>query len=191
MLAPFDWQLFRLDLFWPESMGTYLLTAAGIMYLLFNLKKMTILNCDEFILSKKALSFCTVFVLLWLSLPFVFMQSVYDKDNHFIATLKDTQNRMGKYIELDRNTFVHAYAGNAVLTSYGEVIAIANVHSVNHMAKISIQGKFTDNVSIYVNNYHVHTKFRDIASIIGIACVLLIWLIFTVRCLNSKYRLTN
>jgi hypothetical protein len=38
LFLPFNWNLIRFDLFWPESLGTYILTTAGIMYFVFNVK---------------------------------------------------------------------------------------------------------------------------------------------------------
>lgn len=185
MLAPFDWQLFRFDLFWPESMGTYLLTAAGLVYLIANFTKVIQPNCHEFVVSVKSLGIATIFGLIWLALPVSFISSVYQADNHFIATLKNSDNRAGKSIEIDRNTLAHLESGSVLLTSFGETLAVENV-AANDGDLISIQGRFIDNNSIYVENYHVHSKFRDYAAMFGLACVLIVWLIFIARCLLSN-----
>lgn len=181
LFAPFDWALLRFDLFWPESMGTYLLTAAGLLYLLFNVKKAIQPNCDTFSINKASILLGLLFLLTWLTLPVAFIQSNYSADNHYINTLKDIQNRTGKNIEIDRNTFVHDDAHSGVLTSYGELIAVKNVQA-EHGELISIQGKFIENGVIHVNQYHVHSKFRNYASMIGLACVSFIWLVFISRC---------
>lgn len=56
LLAPLNWNLLRFDFFWPESMGTYVLMAAGLMYYIFNIKKSIQSNCEEFVFSKISLS---------------------------------------------------------------------------------------------------------------------------------------
>ena len=185
MLAPFDWQLFRFDLFWPESMGTYLLTVAGLIYLIANIAKVIQPNCNEFVISLKSVGVAAIFGLIWLVLPIAFISSVYQADNHFIATLKDADNRADKPIEIDRNTLAHLESGAALLTSFGEVLLVENINA-DDGDLISIQGRFIGNDAVYVENYHVHSKFRDYASMFGLACVLLIWLIFISRCLLSN-----
>lgn len=182
LFAPFDWQLFRLDLFWPESIGTYLLTTVGLIYFIANFGKAIQTNCNEFHVSLKNIGISVFFALIWFTLPLVFISSVYEANNHFISTLKDSDNRAGKYIEIDRNTFMHAYAGTAVLTSYGDLLSVKNINA-DHGDLISIQGRFSDNETISIESYHVHSKFRDYASMVGLTCVLLIWLIFIARCL--------
>ncbi len=187
LFAPVNWQLFRLDFFWPESMSTYLLTAAGLSYFLIYFRKAIQLNCEKFKLSFKTMSISALFAVIWLTLPIVFISSIYKADNHYISTLKDTDNRAGKRIELDRNIFMHAYAGYAILTSYGELLPVQNV-SADHGDLISIQGRFIDNNTIFVESAHVHSRNRDHASMVGLACVLLVWVIFISRCLLKNRR---
>ena len=192
LFAPFDWQLFRLDLFWPESMGTYLLTAAGLLYFIFNLRKVVQPSCNEFELSLKTLGLSVIFGLIWLALPMVFVASVYQADNHFIATLKDVQNRTGKSIEIDRNTLLSDNSGDKFKTSYGENLNLRNFENAEVQTgdKVSLQGRFIDSHTIHVDSYHKHTSFRDYASMLGLACVLLVWLVFIARCSIRSLRET-
>lgn len=185
LLAPLNWNLLRFDLFWPESMGTYVLMAAGLLYFIFNIKQSIQPNCDEFIISKKSLGLSGVLFLAWLVLPFAYIQSVYAADNHFIHTLKCFQNRVGKNIEIDRNSISKNDGVVTLKTSYGESISLDNVQA-EEGALISLQSKFTSNSNIYVENYHLHSRFRNYASMIGLAGVLLIWLIFIARCYVIK-----
>ena len=186
LLAPINWNLLSFDYFWPESIGTYVLVTAGIIYFIFNIKKSVQPNCDEFTFTKKSLTLSGVLFLAWMALPIAFIQSVYTADNHFIATLKDTQDRYSKYIELDRNMFVEAYDGHKIITSYGEWISVKNIDAKSG-ALISLQGKFTGDDIIDVDTYHVHSRFRDYASMIGLVCVLGVWLVFSIRCCVIKY----
>jgi len=185
--APVNWSLLRFDFFWPESLATYLLTGAGLVYLLLNIKKSIQPNCEEFVISKKSISVSGIFFLVWLVIPFAYIQSVYAADNHFIGTLKDTQDRFGKYIELDRNLFVEAYDGHKIITSYGEWISVKNIDAKSGTL-ISLQGRFIANDMIDVESYHLHSKFRNYASMLGLACVLLIWLLFVSRCSMKKFK---
>jgi hypothetical protein len=193
LLVPFDWSLIRFDLFWPESLGTYVLTAAGVLYFVFNVKKVLQTNCEEFVISRLTISFSAAFLLIWFVLPYALLQSVYSADNHFIATLNDIQHRAGKNIELDRNTYLQGPDGYRVKTPFGEMIQLKNIEGIHAISGslISLQGKFTDNHSIYVDNYHIHTRFRDYASMIGLVIVLCIWFVFIMRCLVTKFRVNS
>ena len=185
LLAPLNWDLLRFDYFWPESMGTYLLVAAGVVYFIFNIKKSIQPNCEEFVVSRTSLSVSAVLLLAWCILPIAYIPSAYSADNHFISTLKDVQSRTGKKIEIDRNSFINIDGVSTVVTSYGEHIRLENIQAGEGVL-ISLQGRFSDNSTIYVENYHVHSRFRNFASMIGLACVLGVWLIFIFRCYAMK-----
>lgn len=181
LFAPFDWGLIRFDIFWPESLGTYVLTVAGVLYFLINIKKTVKPNCEEFQLNLITVSISAVLLLIWLSLPLVFIQSVYSADNHYIATLKDSTNRMGKEIEIDRNTYVVEGGVSKLKTSFGESILLKNIEAESG-EKISLQGRFVDQNTIYVKRFHKHAKYRDYASMLGLSCVIFIWIVFISRC---------
>ncbi len=189
LLAPVNWELLRFDLFWPESFATYVLTILGLIYFIFNFKKSIQANCEEFNISIKTIILSAVLLSAWLMSPVVFTQSVYAADNHFIATLKDLENRTGKKIEIDRNIYLQTYNEHKIKTSYGEIINLQGFDAeVESSSLISLQGIFTDNHTIQVERYHVHTRFRDFASMFGLACVLFIWLFFVGRCMTLKLR---
>lgn len=181
LFAPYNWDLLRFDLFWPESLGTYLLTAVGILYFIFNLPKTIQPNCQEFKFTLMTISMSAVLLLIWLILPIMYMQSVYSADNHYISTLKDSNNRTGKEIEIDRNKVVHVDGGIKLKTSYGELISLESIEA-RKGARISLQGKFINENKIHVDSFHVHSNFRNYASMAGLACVLLVWLVFIFRC---------
>ena len=187
LFAPLNWSLVRFDFFWPESVGTYVLMAAGLVYFIFNIKNAIQPNCDEFSISVKSLLLSGFLFLSWLVLPFIFIQSAYVADNHFIDTLKDVQNRTSKNIEIDRNRIVSNEGKVMLKTSFGESIRLDNIQ-VQQGDLISLQGRFSDNSTIHVNHYHVHTGFRDIASMLGLLCVLLVWLVFIARCCTLRIK---
>ena len=141
----------------------------------------------------KAMSVSIIFALIWLTLPMIFIDSVYQADNHYITTLKDTDNRVGKFVEIDRNTYIAGDAEHKLKTSYGENVKLRNLNDIQAKTgdKVSLQGKFIDHQTIYVERYHMHTKFRDIASMIGLTCVMSIWLIFIARCITGNLRIAN
>jgi hypothetical protein len=180
LFVPFNWELLRFDLFWPESVWTYLLTASGAIYLLANFK--TVVNSDENVFTNSVPQVIFGFLLIaaWLTLPFMFMQSVYKHDNHFINTLKNVELRTDKTIQIDRNTIQTINGKVYVNTAYGEQINLVNIDA-NLDTRISLKGKFIQPNTIYVDKFHKHTKFRDYASMLGLTCVLVIWVIYIQR----------
>ena len=180
LFAPFSWELLRFDLFWPESIWTHLLTAGGVIYLFTNFK--TAINSDEnvFTDSKPQIIVGVFLFAVWLALPFMFMQSVYKHDNHYISTLKNVELRKGKTIQIDRNT-IQAIDGKVYVNiAYGERIILENIDASSDTTT-SLKGKFTLPNTIYVDDYHEHTRFRDYASMFGLTCVFAIWIIYIQR----------
>lgn len=180
LFAPINWSLLRFDFFWPESLGSYLLTGAGLLYLVINIRMSIQPNCNEFMSSMKFLSLSGVMLLAWLVLPIAYIPSVYAANNHYIDTLKNVQHSVGKKIEIDRNVFVQSNDGYKIKTAFGEFIALDNIQAENG-ALISLQGKLIDNHTIRVDMYHTHTRLRNYASMLNLTFVLLIWLIFISR----------
>lgn len=180
LFAPFNWDLLRFDLFWPESIWTYLLTAGGVIYLLTNFK--TVINSDEnvFTDSKPQIIFGVFLFAVWLALPFMFMQSVYKHDNHYISTLKNIELRKGKTIQIDRRPIQTIDGRIYIDTAFGEQITLQNIDT-NSDNNISLKGKFIQSNTIHVDDYHEHTRFRDYASMLGLTCVFAIWVIYIQR----------
>ena len=180
LFAPLNWELFRFDLFWPDSIWTYLLTASGAIYLLINIKTVISADKDVFTISRPRSLIGILLLITWLALPFMFMQSVYMHDNHYISTFKSVELRAGKPIQIDRKS-VNVKNGRVSITVFGgEEIFLENFEA-NSDTKISFKGKFIQADTIYVSEYHEHTKFRDLASMLGVASVFAIWVIYIQR----------
>ncbi len=186
LFAPFNWDLLRFDLFWPESIWTYLLTAGGVLYLLTNFK--TVINSDEnvFTDSIPLIIFGVFLFAAWLTLPFMFMQSVYKHDNHYIGTLKNVELRTDRTVQIDRRPIQVKDGRVYVNTAFGEQIILENIEA-NSGTTISLKGKFIQPNTIYVDDYHEHTRFRDYASMLGLTCVFAIWIIYIQRRMFRKF----
>jgi len=186
LFAPFNWELLRFDLFWPESIWTHLLTVGGVIYLLTNFK--AVINSDEnvFTDSKPRIVFGVFLITVWLALPFMFMQSVYKHDNQYISTLKNVELRTDKTVQLDRNT-IQAIDGRVYANAaFGERIFLENI-DVNSGTIISLKGKFIQPNTIYADDFHKHTRFRDYASMFGLTYVFVIWIIYIQRRMFPRF----
>lgn len=183
LLVPLDWDLLGFDFFWPESLWTYLMTLLGLIYFAVGFVPATAPTKGEFRSDGRFALAGVAAIVAWFILPLLWLDNAYTNDNHYISTLKSTADRSGKYIEIDRNRFGIDAARPVVHTAFGESIFLtgANAYTVSAGDTVSIQGRFTDNTTVLVQDFHVHSKLRDRMAIVGLFLVLLTWLTFTLR----------
>ncbi|MFZ1289132.1 MAG: hypothetical protein WAR79_03535 [Melioribacteraceae bacterium] len=187
LFAPFNWELINFGIIWPENTIIHLLGLAGLVFFIFNWKNIKYDNFD-FFMSKSRLIYFSIMMLIYLLLPLLFQNQVYNSDNHFIKTLKNQNSRLGKYVEFDRKKIVF----NEETKSYwiasfnNDLIELENVDNLVS-SKISLKGKFINNDLINVIEYKENLgMIRDGASYIG----LLLIFIFNIR-IFIKNKFTN
>lgn len=174
LFAPVDWSLINFGFFWPESAWTYLLTLLGLLFFLYNwqgLKEST----PQFNLSVKNLFISASFLVIYFVGPLYFMNEVKIADNHFISSLEEIENRVGKYIEMDRRKiFFDKNEQKYFIQSFDKSkIKIENIKKLSS-SKLSIRGEFVNKNTIWITEYHENwDTFRDGASYLGLALILL------------------
>jgi len=179
-LAPVSWNMMNFGFFWPENIASHALTVSGVIYFLVNVKKATEPNSREFTIRPNTVLCSALLMLIWLVAPVYFISSVYDSNNHYLKTLKNVPQRVGKTIEFDRNTTIVSSKNERFIAVNDELIRLYNVNTPNGKI-ISVQGTFTNTHTIQVTNLHIHSKSRDYASIVGLSGVLLVWVTFFIR----------
>jgi hypothetical protein len=170
--APFSWQLVSFDFVWPEHDISYVFTAAGFIALVYfgrrDWKKKVVLTVNR---SKYAAA--VVLLAIYFILPFWLRFGPDQADNHYIATLRNVEERPGRYLELDRSRY--RSSDNTVEIFSGERIKVTGDHPSKD-AILSVKGYFSDNNTVHVSSFHIHSPLRDASSKIALAGVLLIWL---------------
>lgn len=172
-LAPFSWKTTSLSLVWPENPVIYGLSALGLVILIVwgvkdGQKKVWMTT------RRRQWTAAALLLLLYLVTPFFLFAGPEKENNHYVATLRDTGSREGKYIEFDRRSFrrsdmtIHSYSGER-LRLQGNV--------PDHDALLSIRGSFMDQFTIEVEEYHRHRQFRDLASMLALSGILITWLL--------------
>ena len=170
LFAPFSWQLLHFGFFWPESWPTYLITLFSLGYVIFYWRKAVEEIPDLKIRSVKYHSFYLLVLFSYFILPLALLQGPQNADNHFVQTLRNYQSRSGKHIEKIR------IIGKDLPSS----------------GTVSIKGKFIDNNTIQVSQFHIHSVlFRDGASYLGLFIILLIWVISFAKFSKRKNNLTS
>lgn len=173
LLAPFSWQLTSLGWYWPEQLTTHLLTLAGLMiYPIFAWRDRH--REVIFILDKKRQAATGLLLATYLLLPLLLFNGPLQANNHFSATLKNQTDRTGAYIEIDRKPYL---SNNKTIAAYSNELLKLTGNLPDHDAILSLQGRFTDDSTILISKYHVHTTMRDIYSQLGIFMLLVSWLV--------------
>jgi hypothetical protein len=174
-ITPFSWHLLSFNFFWPESLPTYIITAFGFVYFILTYKKATGEYSDLVLPDLKRTLLSVTLLLLYFIIPLFILNLPEQHNNHFVKTLRDYETRTGKYFELDRARYIPEVNGNFIKTFANEKIKAANLKLENEHL-ISIKGKFISPDEMYIEDYHIHTKFRDDTSLIGISLTAILWL---------------
>jgi hypothetical protein len=175
--APFNWQMTNFNLFWPESISTYLLTFLGLMY--FAIKWRRSISQNDFRIPQSVLRvwIFIFFIAAYFILPLSFLNLPERANNHFVKTLRDEKSRQGKHIEFDRARYKPNTKEGVLIIFTGEEIGIEGIR-LKYPAAISIRGIFNSNQSVRASEYHIHTEwFRDVASYTGLTLVAMAWIV--------------
>ena len=175
-LVPFDWQLINFGFFWPESLPTYFLTAFGLIYLIINWKRASVNPIRFFRPSKKCSIAGILLFFAYMVCPLFLLQFSEKADNHYVGTLRNIDNRLGRYVECDRAFHAKNPSERIITTFSGEKLKTTGIE-FDHSALVSIRGNFLEKNLIHVTEFHEHTpRFRDKASYLGLILVTFLWL---------------
>lgn len=180
-LAPFSWRLTCFELFWPESVPTYFLTAFGLIYLVVNWRPSIRFPFDVKIRPFTRIYMLIVLIAIYFILPFFLLNGPKEANNHFVKTLSSRNDRSGSYVELDRVIYVPKPSGDVLGTFAKEEIRVEGI-KLDHSASVSVRGTFVGTDLIRVSEKHVHARwFRSGASYMGLGLVGLLWSILLIK----------
>ncbi len=173
--APVSWELLNFGWFWPESLPTYVLTALGLLVLLWKWRE-TITKPPNLSFSFGQRSLLAIILLFgYMLLPLIALEGPEAANAHFIKTLKDRENRAGRLIEFDRNDYKKHPQGDTLTVWTHEEFQVAG-HPGRQSATVSIRGRFISPEHLEIYDLHEHnTWFRDGASYLGLIALTLMW----------------
>jgi hypothetical protein len=175
LFAPFNWGLFNLDLFWPESLPTYLITLLGLIYYIIFFKKGIDAPLNLELLNFKRWFMTVIFLLIFFLLPLFLLEQPLEANNHYVKTLRNISERPGKYFEIDRRSYRYENGIGIINTFADEDIILKNI-DLETAEVISVKAKFIDEKTAYVLDYNVHSAaFRDGSSYAGLLMILIFW----------------
>ncbi|WP_372574059.1 hypothetical protein [Ruegeria jejuensis] len=175
LLAPLQWDLVNVGLFWPEDWPTHALyalsVAVGVWLWIKELKSGKDLQWPR---GWRAVA-ATLLLLAYAGLPILMIEGARAADLHFAATLDAVEHRAGKSIEFDRSRLAIGPDGTRLHVWTGEEFRLsASAPLQGDVA--SIRGRFETPTTIRVAEVHIHASgIRNIASYIALLMIILWW----------------
>ena len=175
LFAPFNWSLLSFDLFWPESLPTYLITLFGLFYFLATFKDGFSAPLNLELKKFKRWFLFIVALVVYMVVPLFILNQPFDADNHYVKTIKKVKDRPGKYFEMDRRAYTCKDGTGIINTFAGEEIKLKGI-DLKTKETLSIKARFINEHNAQVIEYHIHSYFRDWASYLGLFLVLIFWI---------------
>lgn len=179
LLSPFSWELINLQLYWPEEIAIYILTGVGIIYMAFHWRETITFTPQLSPFNIKNFTIFTAAVIIYFLLPFTLVSNSEAADNHFVHTLRNYDERTGKYFEVDRGFFQDNHNNDFFVTPFKEEIKVANLN-LNESRTMSVKAKFVSNEEIEIIEYHLHNN-RDIYSYAGLFLILILLMVSSIH----------
>ena len=177
-LAPFSWEMSNWGFFAIESIVTYILTGFGLVYLFWSWRSVKPITEQLHQFNWARISLISLFGISYFLIPFFFIEKPVEANNHYLKTLIQEEERIGKPIELDRATFKTSGDDKMIKPGHSSEWFYVEGLPVETEESISIKGHFTGRNIIQVSQYKVHTDwFRDMASYAGLILIFLTLLI--------------
>ena len=175
LFAPFRWEMINFGLYWPEHWITITATLLGGAVGLFALLKAPPGQWDFIVPSLSHSTLILVFLLAYTFAPLPFLVGAERSDLHFADTLRQTEERAGRLIEVDRRNIEIDGTGVQLMHWTGEELFLHGALP-DKTGVYSIRGTFVSPEVIEVREIYRHqAELRDYASYVGLLLVLLVW----------------
>ena len=175
LFAPFSWAQLNFDLFWPESLPTYLLTLLGLGYVGWVWKNVIIESPLLPDLSPPKIFLAVGLCGLYFALPMGLLDGPRMENNSYINTLQDKHTRIGQEIEFDRRPYIKMPQKDILRSWTNEEFRILG-RGLDQSGTVSIRGRFQDPSTIKVTDIHQHVwGFRDGSSYIALVSLFTMW----------------
>jgi hypothetical protein len=108
--------------------------------------------------------------------PLALLDGPLSTDYLSIATLQDTERRIGREVRMDRSSYQHSANGDVVFTLANEPIRVVGDLRARS-PQVTLIGEFVDFDAIRIHQLHeYHSPWRDFASYVGLGLILIVWI---------------
>lgn len=170
LFAPWSWTPLNYGVVWPESALVLALSAVGLVFVLSTLRARRAAR-PLLCLTRGRVVTALLLAAAWLVLPALLSGGPYRADTHGLRTLREREQRAGRFLVLDRAVRAERPEGTVVRTFANEPLRLSGA-SIPPARLVSIRGTFLDPQTIAVADFHVHprgTLRRDGATYVGLA----------------------
>lgn len=176
LLAPLSWEVSNWGWFWPDSAAGYFLTALGLAALAGFRRSAVNVPAG---LRRPPVPRMMLLLMLgaaYFLLPLWLMQGPETAGLHDGPLVRDPALRPGQLLEIDRAPYHPDIDGGYITSRYLGKLQVRGVN-LDQPATVSIRGRFIGENEIAVLEYHRHRDgFRDGASYLGLALIVLTWI---------------
>jgi hypothetical protein len=184
LFVPIDWNLMSIGFLWTEGIPIYILTFLSFLYVTINVRESISTSLRFSSTGSKKIFASFIFVICYFSLPLLFLNSAEESNSHFVKTLREREQRSGKYFEIDRGFYSDSPNGDKFITPFDEILYVKKL-DLKLSGTMSIKAKFISEDEIQIIDYHIHSN-RDIFSYIGLLIILVFFVISLKNTLSER-----
>lgn len=175
LLAPFNWQLLNFGWIWPDSTPVALLSIVGLVVSIWFLVRPATAAIVVSLRSGRRLLAALALLGVYVLSPLVLLHGPLSADLLSIATLKDTGQRLGREVRMERRPYVQESGEDVIITLAGESLRVVGDTRASS-PQVSVIGEFVDQDAIRIDRLHEYrAPWRDLASYAGLGLVLVFW----------------
>ena len=181
LLAPLSWQPLSFGWVWPDSVLIAILSLAGLIVGVRALVRPAPKPIDVRFKPPRRLVAAFFLLTLYTLGPLALTDGPLSADFLSVATLQETERRVGREIRLDRRPYQRHADGDVVITLADEPLrVVGDIRATSTNA--SLIGEFVDVDAIRIDQLHdFHFQWRDLASYVGLGLFALVWAAALIR----------
>jgi hypothetical protein len=175
LFAPLSWEMLNFGLFWPESVVTVVLSAGGLVWLVYAWWRSPGTAVPLSVRPAGNLLVGGGLLFIWLWLPVALIWGPERADNHSIATLRFPDQRAGKEVAFDRPTYLRDGESGTLRVFTRESFPIRE-GAPEASGTVSVRARFVDSETLDILEAHRHwPHVRDFSSILALGLIALLW----------------
>jgi hypothetical protein len=181
LLAPLSWQPLSFGWVWPDSVLIATLSLVGLLVGVWVLVRPAGRPIDIRVKPPARLLAAFFLLLLYTLGPLALTDGPRSANLLSIATLQETEQRVGREIRIDRRPYQRHADGDEVITLADEPLrVVGDLRGTS--TNVSLIGEFVDGDAIRIDQLHdFHYPWRDLASYVGLGLFALVWAAALIR----------
>ena len=174
LLAPFSWRMTSFELLPGESPVYLLLTIAGVLLVLWDIARRRD-GAVGWERRPRSWVVAAALALAYLAAPLPFLSGIEASDSYSVKTLRETDERTGRRVSLDRVHFAASPAGGFLELWTGERVRATGLLP-DHDATVSLHGTFLAPDVLRADVLVEQHRNRDWPSYLGLGLLALVFL---------------